>query len=387
MRKQYDYIITGAGCAGMSLLMRMMQDPFFSDKQILVIDKSHKNTNDRTWCFWEKENGIFDAIVTKRWDNLSFYSDIFSQQLVLAPYVYKMIRGIDLYQHVLQASSKFPNIEWLFDSVFGIESNANGASVQLSSGTISCQYIFNSIIFKENALAPFDNKSYHLLQHFKGWMIETSENQFTADTATFMDFRISQQEGTTFMYVLPVSPTKALIEYTLFTEKLLPKEVYVQNLEKYIANVLKVNSYTIEHEEWGVIPMTNYRFPLQQGNLVQMGVSGGQVKGSSGYAFQFIQKRTAVIIQEIKNGQGNFNAVSWKDKKFHFYDRVLLRILHFNLMPGDKIFSAIFKHSPPERILRFLDNESSICNDLHIMRSLPVSVFLPASIKELLHLS
>jgi lycopene beta-cyclase len=32
--KHYDYIITGAGCAGLSLLMRMMEDPFFLRKNI-----------------------------------------------------------------------------------------------------------------------------------------------------------------------------------------------------------------------------------------------------------------------------------------------------------------------------------------------------------------
>jgi len=31
----FDYIITGAGCAGLSLLMRMMEDPFFRIKNIV----------------------------------------------------------------------------------------------------------------------------------------------------------------------------------------------------------------------------------------------------------------------------------------------------------------------------------------------------------------
>ena len=62
MEKEYDYIIAGAGCAGLSLLMRMNGDPFFADKKILVVDAAGKNQNDRTWCFWEKEPDIFGAI-------------------------------------------------------------------------------------------------------------------------------------------------------------------------------------------------------------------------------------------------------------------------------------------------------------------------------------
>ena len=386
MRNHYDYIITGAGCAGMSLLMRMMQDDFFLDKQILIIDKAAKTANDRTWCFWEKEDGLFESIVTKQWDSLGFYAAGFSSQLRMAPYRYKMISGIDLYQHVMHASAKYPNIEWRFDTVQAVTGNSSGASVQVSTGKLTADYVFNSILFKENELAPFGDHGYHLLQHFKGWVIETADNYFDADSATFMDFRISQDQGTTFMYVLPVSPKKALIEFTLFSEKLLPPETYINNLQTYISSVLKINEYTIEHEEWGVIPMTNYVFPQQQGNLVQMGVAGGQVKGSSGYAFQFIQKRTAAIIKEIKNGSRKFNKRGFNEKKFHLFDSVLLRVLHFQLMPGDQIFAAIFKKNPPERVFRFLDNETNLWDDLLIMRSVPISVFLPAALKELLYL-
>jgi lycopene beta-cyclase len=42
--------------------------------------------------------------------------------------------------------------------------------------------------------------------------------------------------------------------------------------------------------------MTNKKFPLQEGRVINMGIAGGQVKGSSGYAFQFIQKRTEQIV-------------------------------------------------------------------------------------------
>jgi lycopene beta-cyclase len=298
-----------------------------------------------------------------------------------------MIRGIDLYQHVQKESTKHPNIEWLYDTVLPLNENQLVSSVQLSTGrTVMAEYIFNSILFNENELAPFGMQGYHLLQHFKGWVIEVAENVFNADSATFMDFRISQEQGTTFMYVLPVTPKKALIEFTLFTEKLLPAEAYINSLKEYIASVLNIKEYTIEHEEWGVIPMTNHRFPLQKGSIVQMGVAGGQVKGSSGYAFQFIQKRTAAIIDEIKNGSGNFHRRRFSDRKFHFFDSVLLRVLHHHLMPGDKIFAAIFKNNPPKRVFRFLDNETSLWEDLQIMRSVPLSIFLPASLKELFHL-
>src|SRR5688572_10355218 len=93
----FDYIITGAGCAGLSLLVRLIQSGNFANKKILLVDKEDKNKNDRTWCFWEKEIGFFESIVYKRWEKLWFHSDFLSRQLSLAPYTYKLIRGIDFY--------------------------------------------------------------------------------------------------------------------------------------------------------------------------------------------------------------------------------------------------------------------------------------------------
>jgi lycopene beta-cyclase len=62
---------------------------------------------------------------------------------------------------------------------------------------------------------------------------------------------------------------------------------------------LGIEEYAITHEEFGQIPMTNFTFPNHQGNIIYIGIAGGQAKGSSGYAFQFIQKRTQQIVQSL----------------------------------------------------------------------------------------
>ena len=198
-----------------------------------------------------------------------------------------------------------------------------------------------------------------------------------------MDFRVDQAQGTTFIYLMPTSATTALVEYTLFTEKLLEQATYEQALHQYISSHLQVKEYKILHEEFGIIPMTNHRFPLQNGRIVYMGIAGGQAKGSSGYAFQFIQKRTRSIVDSLIKGKHSFHRRTFNDRKFHLYDSVLLNVLHFQKMPGASIFGLIFQKNPPERVLQFLDNESSLLDDLKIMRSVPSAVFLPAAFREL----
>ena len=58
--KYYDYIITGAGAAGLMLAFRLSKDSFFDRKSILIIDPIKRITEDRTWSFGrtEQENGM-----------------------------------------------------------------------------------------------------------------------------------------------------------------------------------------------------------------------------------------------------------------------------------------------------------------------------------------
>jgi lycopene beta-cyclase len=382
----YNYIITGAGCSGSSLLARMMREPFFGGKNILVIDQSPKANNDRTWCFWEKDAGLFEPIVYHRWEKLNFYSDFFSATLNIRPYQYKMIRGIDLYQFVKTGSEKHRNIEWRYETVKNIHTENGRAVVELGNETLTADYVFNSIPnipTKRTTQKANTSRDWHLLQHFKGYLIQTREPAFNPAEATFMDFRVDQEYGATFVYCLPVTATTALVEYTLFTKEILPQEVYEKELRSYIGSSLNIKDYDIIHEEYGIIPMTSQKFPLQAGKIVYMGIAGGQVKGSSGYAFQFIQKRTEKIVQGLMKGDTSFSQRSFADKKFHFYDSVLLNVLCKDKMKGADIFARIFRNNPPERILQFLDNGSSLADDLRIMKSVPSAVFLRAALEEM----
>lgn len=360
--------------------MRMMREPFFDDKKILVVDKAPKITNDRTWCFWEQGDGLFESLVYRQWVEVDFYATYFSATLPLAPYRYKMIRGIDFYRHIEEQAKEKTNIHFLYEPVITTGTKDDIAFVELASGTYTAEYVFNSILFQQPKLHTGE---YMLLQHFKGWVIETEMPVFNPEKATFMDFRVAQEEGTTFMYVLPLSATSALVEYTLFTAKLLSQEKYATELKGYLKNYFGVAQFKIEHEEFGIIPMTNHVFPSIAGRVIYMGIAGGQAKGSSGYAFQFIQKKTAAIVANLIEGRFPAQQISLRERKFRFYDSVLLNVLHYRKLNGDQVFASIFKKNPPARVLRFLDNETGLWDDLQIMNSVPTGVFLKAALQEL----
>ncbi len=379
--KHFDYIIAGAGASGLSLLMHMMQSGQFDDKEILVIDKAPKSENDRTWCFWEKETGIFEEIVYHRWQNLNFHSDYFSSILNFAPYTYKMIRGIDFYSHVVAASSERANITFKFGNIEKLGNDDKNAFVWVNGEKYTAGYVFNSVLLSKPQVPK--NK-YHLLQHFKGWMIETEEPCFDRNEATLMDFRVTQKKGTTFVYVLPVSDNKALIEYTLFSKELLEQHAYDEALGHYVELLLGGVSYQVTELEFGVIPMTNVEFGASNRRIINIGTAGGQTKASSGYTFQFIQKQSKEIVRALCRGRSPLIYSSLFSKRFKLYDSTLLNILHHNKLGGDRIFSDLFSKNPTDRVLRFLDNESSLADEILIMGSLPSRIFMKAALQEII---
>lgn len=383
MQQQYDYIITGAGCAGLSLLRRMMMHPFFTEKKILLIDKAPKNINDKTWCFWEQQPGLFEDIVYHRWQQIDFYSNHFSARYDLAPYQYKMIRSIDLYAAVIKKAKQFSNVDIIHEEVETVSGDTSYATANTKNKKFTASYIFNSIIFNNwQQQASLEKNIVVLLQHFKGWLIETETEAFDERIATFMDFRISQEKGTAFVYVLPVAKNRALIEYTLFSEKVLNADEYDHALNVYISNQLKINAYKLLHTESGVIPMTNYAFPKGEGRIINIGSAAGQIKGSSGYSFQFIQKHSAKIMDALVKGEDPLQLSSVLEKRFHLYDAALLNVLKHKKISGDTLFAQLFKNNSPQAVFKFLDNETNLKEELKIMNSVPLKVFLPATIKQ-----
>jgi lycopene beta-cyclase len=363
---QYDYVIEGAGASGLSLLMHMIRSNNFADKNVLLIDKAPKTQNDRTWCFWESGRGFFDDIVYRRWNKMWFCGvDGEARLHDIAPYQYKMIRGIDFYNYCLNEISRHKNIS----VAYGDARNMQHAA----------QYIFSSIPPK----MPETGDHYFIWQHFKGWIIRTNASKFSADEATLMDFNIDQRADCSFVYVMPFSSDRALIEYTVFSDSQLEAGEYDEALRKYCSEKLSLaeNDYTIEEQEFGMIPMTNYKFPASQGNVIYIGTAGGQTKASTGYTFKFIQQHSRQIVDALIRNENP--VVQPANKKFDFYDSVLLKIMAEKKLRGADIFTSIFSKNKMRDVFKFLDNESAVLEDLKIMRTLPTATFMKAAIAHL----
>lgn len=378
MNQHYDYIIAGMGCAGLSLAVALSDAGLSKDKKILLIDREQKSKNDRTWCFWEKEAGRFEEIIFRKWNAVNFHAADYSECLDLTPYSYKMIKGADFYRYCIKKIEKDSAFEIKYSQILSIKNENGHVVVNTNELQYAAPFVFNSILFKE---LDIRKKDYHLLQHFKGYFIKSEKEVFNKDLPTLMDFRISQQHGTSFIYTMPFSNHEALVEYTVFSESILKDEIYDLQLDSYLRE-LAGTDWTIIEKEFGVIPMTNYPFKRREGNILQIGTMGGMTKPSSGYTFTFIQRDTENIISSIKR-TGHPFALPKASSRFLWYDSVLLNVLSKGKPAGATVFSCLFKNNKTQDILEFLDNQSSPVKEVGIISTLPQIPFMQAGFQEL----
>lgn len=377
---QYDLIIIGAGCAGLSLAYHLNQHPVGRNSKILLIDKEKKTRNDRTWCFWEKNNGPFENIIHRKWDKLWFHGESWSQLLNIRPYSYKMIRSADYYQFIWKSLELNPNIHFLQDSVLQVIDQEKSGSILAESGGYSAPWIFDS---RPKTLEKKQGHFY-FLQHFLGWFIEMESPVFKTDEPILMDFRLPQKELCRFMYILPETPHRALVEYTLFSPEVLPRDQYKNEIIAYLNIYYPGVQYQIQEEEFGIIPM--YSEPVyfkKESRIIAIGTAGGASKASTGYTYTRIQQHSKWIIQQLFDSpKGRLSAYP-QSPVFQWFDSVLLHVLHHKNDIGSIVFQELFSKNPPDRVLRFLDENSNLIENFQIMQSVPILKFIGPGLAEL----
>ncbi len=379
MQTHFDYIIIGAGLSGLTTALRMSRDPYFIQKSIAILDKDLQKENDRTWCFWETKSSLYDKVVSFSWNKILIKGEGLVEPIDIAPYSYKKIESKDLYAFAKAELKHHQNISFLEGEVLHFEDTDSNITVLTNTKSYTCNRLLNSI-YKPETLNQ-QRQEVVLQQHFVGWSVETSKPVFNPEVATYMDFTVPQKGNCRFMYVLPTSHTTALVEYTLFSKELLPRLAYEKAIKDYLTN-LGVTAYEIRAREKGSIPMTTYDFTQHNSkNVLHIGTAGGWTKASTGYTFTHTLDKSAQLISFIKSGK---SFISYRLKnRWTFYDRVLLQVLADRNDLGASIFTQMFKSRKTAHIFRFLDEKSSIKDELQVILSAPKITFIKAAIKVL----
>jgi lycopene beta-cyclase len=370
-----DVIIAGAGLSGLSLAVALLDAGLPEDARILLVDPRETLSGaDRTWCFFDLVPHAFDSAITHRWSRWRARNGA-SEVVRSAPGIaYCRIPGERFYELALECLvAAGQRIEFLLGvTVEHLDDRGEHVDVRTSAGVLRARLAMDS---RPPSLtrAADDGNDVNLLQHFRGRVVRSTEPVFEVDTATLMDFDVSQADGIHFIYVLPFDAHTALVESTFFTDRLLPDIVYEAAIDSWLTRRLPGMVFeTISHES-GVIPMTTEPFDAWPSpRIVRIGTAGGHVKPSSGYAFlavqRFVRAFAPRVVSALRAG-GCAEPPAARSPRTTALDTIFLSYLRSRPERAPDTFYRLFERVPPAVLARFLSDTGTLADDLTVMRT------------------
>jgi lycopene beta-cyclase len=352
--KEFDYVIVGGGCAGLSLAYELELHQKLNNKTLAIIEPRTEYKRDKTWSFWKVFDHNFEDCVKKSWKEFSIKTSSDSKVIKCDNFPYQSIDSGLFYKKINERLAKNKNIKF-FKNIKELNTN-------------------NSFIF--NSVPSVQNNRSNLWQHFHGIEIETNEDCFNDNTVDLMDFDCDQRNNVHFFYVLPFSKNKAMIETTWLSKEDKSLRDYESQIKNYI-NHLGLKDYKIIFKEEGTIPLF-HPINKKEKNKINIGTAGGMTRLSTGYTFLNIQEHSKYIRMNIENIQ---SAKKYDiGKKYQFLDKVFLRVLekHPEKMPS--IFSNMFSSSS-DTIIKFLSNKSNLLQDFSVIVKMPKWIFIKSALK------
>jgi lycopene beta-cyclase len=372
----YDYVIGGAGAAGMQLALAMAKDAYFNHKSILIIEPEQHADASKRWCFWEEGDSSWQEWLDASWQHAAVRTNRYQFNLPLGNYRYNMLRADTFFAHAKETLKQYAHVHWCTDRIVAIDAQDSPVKITTEKGVYYAGHVFDSRVEIPDGKAG--REQINLRQHFRGWEVETESDCFTEGVVELMDFRHALPGTCSFMYVLPFTARKALVEFTAFSTELYSEAVYDRCIETY----LKPHRYRITHIEAGVIPMSTMPFHTMGNAFVtKIGTAGSWVKPSTGYSFFASGQKVKKLIANIKAGKAPDTQLI--KSRFRYYDRLLLDILARNNAQGPALFETLYRKNDIGLLFRFLDEQTTFFEELLIMSRFNPFPFIKSMVRSM----
>ena len=372
----YNFLFIGIGASNSLLLLNLIQKKCHENKLLAIIEANSKIENDKTYCFWSHSNSSIvrelSPIISHSYSVINV-DQTDSQKIDEQPYNY--IRSSDLYSYTKDKSSQH-NIPIHRDQVEHISAGDDFYTVKTKDSVFYTRFIFDS---RTPSLCNLNSKEIYIHQSFYGLYIKCKQDVFKEDSFNMMNFNIEQSNYTQFIYILPFSSNEALVELTRFGVEKIETDYAKNILDKFLSQ--SFGEYSIVGDETGCIPMTTFQSNGSEfEGVLNTGANANMIKPSTGYGFKKMFEYAEVVSDKILAGDyAHFNKMPLQSKsRFLFYDRLLLTILLHWPSEGKRIFTRLFKRHSILIIFQFLDEKTTLYQEIKIFMSLPVIPFLKA---------
>ena len=384
---RYEYVILGAGCAGLSLCYYLLEQGV--TEPILILDQKSGFVDDRTWCFWDVEPTPFSHLAAKRWWTWIFRATDTVQQRT-ERYPYQCLTASDFYTGVLEQISSHDNVTLhLGEPVVSCKEYGEEVFVGTARDAYTAHYVFDGRGLPPGSPAFEEAKgeAVWVPQKFVGLRLRSRKPVFDPGRCTLMDFSVDQGRGLRFVYVLPFSEHEALVENVYLSEAEITVEEHRDELEEYLADVyeLSPDDYVVDDEERGYIPMTDHAFPRKSGDRTYLiGMLGGESRPSTGYTFLRIQRYCRALAKNIIAEKEPPERI--EPARYELLDKVFLRFMNEHSRRCPEVYLRMFTGLPPDTLVRFLTEKSTLADDLRLVLAMPKMPFLKIAVRMLVQL-
>ena len=376
MAEAFDLVVLGGGCAGLSLSMALARHGERCPR-MLVIEPRTEYKNDRTWCYWHDRSAPAPFPALHQWQTMrvAHAGQTVSLDCALTPY--QMLAAQDFYATAQASIDRQPNITLRQGvSVVGEPSRSDGVwKVRTSAGDVTALSVVDT---RPPQLPRRDGAA--MWQSFYGKEIECSAAVFEPTSMDLMNFLPPDSRHIPFVYVLPLTPTRALVEVTVFSATLLGPRELSTRLDAAISECVGEVSFTTLRSEHGILPMGLNEAPRStHSSCVRVGVMAGGARPSTGYAFQRIQ-RWASECAHVLVSRGHPVPHRPDPLALRVMDRIFLDVLRADPSRGGALFFSLFSRTDPARVIRFLSGDGGIVDSLAVVAAMPVPPFVRAAL-------
>jgi lycopene beta-cyclase len=373
-----DVIVCGAGAAGLSIAVRLARLPL----RVSVIDAREGYAHDRTFSSFRARSHPFEDAIARRYRAI----DVVGRDRRVARNVearpYEVLPADRFYGAALAALAPHDHVRIeLGVRVSSIRDLGPHVEVETARGALRAALVIDA---RGELASAGTERDVRWVQHFAGLEVEVEQPIFEPAVATLMDLRVSQADGPHFVYVLPESPRRALVEDTHFGPSTLPIETYEANVHAWLAD-RKAGAVSVLRRERGALPMTTANVDRGHGRVLRAGLTGGAAKPSTGYAFAFIQ-RDADAIGHALVGWDRMRVPTIppvRSETSLFFDRVFLSYLASHPRDAERVFVGLFASTSGPSIARFLSEDASVSDYLAVMAAVPSLGVMAQAIRSL----
>lgn len=374
MKTEYDIIVIGAGLSSLMFLSKTLKHkPKLS---VLVLEQKKSIPHNQSFCVWEGPGLIdiekqYKLKAKHRWNKILIENNRETIKKDIQPYQYVYHDG---YKTLKKLSSQIKEkVRILYDTKV-IKLNDMGEKIQVTSskGNFCSKYIIDS----RPKIEEIEIKSEYIHQAFIGNEIEVNSNYFNRFEATIMSFSKNKTE-TEFIYQLPFTKKRALVETTLFSKN--PDLKKLQR--KHTKNLKKYGTYKVLKSERGVIPMALIEAQENE-RIIKIGTSAGMVRASSGYSMRKIANWLSDYRGKTlkKNNLLTFRYIP--NPLLDFFDRIFLRVIKNYPEKSPDLFINLFNKSNHKSFIKFLSDKPSWSDIINIIMSMPKGLMLKGLFKK-----